>query len=172
MTSRRSPLPGTSSWPAVLRPETRASFGDIAKAAGGASEARELVSRMADDKLLAHASETQAQIALAQDEEAAAIRYVAEALTLGRATDNATASVKRRFLHPSENRPITLREAVRLQGVPAKYNFSLKEGEYGAAEHQQRFFPRNLRGTTPYAFAMRSPTFNTRSDSCALRYVR
>ncbi len=40
---------------------------------------------------------------------------------------------KGRFLHPEEDRAITLREAALLQGFPKKYYFSLKKGKVKAA---------------------------------------
>jgi DNA (cytosine-5)-methyltransferase 1 len=40
---------------------------------------------------------------------------------------------KGRFLHPSQNRSITLREAALLQTFPKNYYFSLKRGRQGAA---------------------------------------
>jgi DNA (cytosine-5)-methyltransferase 1 len=40
---------------------------------------------------------------------------------------------KGRFLHPSQNRSITLREAALLQTFPADYFFSLKNGKQGVA---------------------------------------
>ena len=40
---------------------------------------------------------------------------------------------KGRFLHPSKNRAITLREAALLQSFPARYRFSLEGGRYAAA---------------------------------------
>jgi len=40
---------------------------------------------------------------------------------------------KGRFLHPTQNRAITLREAALLQSFPSKYKFSLKKGSYAAA---------------------------------------
>lgn len=40
---------------------------------------------------------------------------------------------KGRFLHPDENRAITLREAALLQSFPKKYYFSLKKGKQGVA---------------------------------------
>lgn len=40
---------------------------------------------------------------------------------------------KGRFLHPEENRAITLREAALLQGFPPTYRFSLARGKYAAA---------------------------------------
>jgi DNA (cytosine-5)-methyltransferase 1 len=48
---------------------------------------------------------------------------------------------KGRFLHPSEDRAITLREAARLQGFPARYTFSLRRGKYRAAELIGNAFP-------------------------------
>lgn len=41
---------------------------------------------------------------------------------------------KGRFLHPSDDRTITLREAATLQGFPPDYQFSLRRGKYAAAE--------------------------------------
>ncbi|MFP5388012.1 MAG: DNA cytosine methyltransferase, partial [Thermoleophilia bacterium] len=40
---------------------------------------------------------------------------------------------KGRFLHPVENRSITLREAAVLQGFPSCYQFSMKRGKHAAA---------------------------------------
>lgn len=40
---------------------------------------------------------------------------------------------KGRFLHPEENRAITLREALLLQGFPSKYQVSLDRGKFAAA---------------------------------------
>jgi DNA (cytosine-5)-methyltransferase 1 len=40
---------------------------------------------------------------------------------------------KGRFLHPTENRAITLREAALLQGFPREYRFSLRRGKFPAA---------------------------------------
>jgi len=40
---------------------------------------------------------------------------------------------KGRFLHPSQHRTITLREAALLQGFPRDYRFSLRKGKYAAA---------------------------------------
>ncbi len=40
---------------------------------------------------------------------------------------------KGRFLHPSQNRAITLREAALLQTFPKNYKFSLEEGKHSAA---------------------------------------
>jgi DNA (cytosine-5)-methyltransferase 1 len=41
---------------------------------------------------------------------------------------------KGRFLHPTENRTITLREAALLQGFPPDYFFSLERGKFPAAQ--------------------------------------
>lgn len=41
---------------------------------------------------------------------------------------------KGRFLHPKQNRAITLREAALLQSFPASYEFSLRKGKYHAAQ--------------------------------------
>lgn len=41
---------------------------------------------------------------------------------------------KGRFLHPSENRAITLREAAILQSFPRSYKFSLRRGRYATAQ--------------------------------------
>jgi len=41
---------------------------------------------------------------------------------------------KGRFLHPEENRAITLREAALLQTFPSRYRFCLDEGRYKVAE--------------------------------------
>lgn len=41
---------------------------------------------------------------------------------------------KGRFLHPTKNRAITLREAALLQSFPVRYEFSLRRGKFPAAE--------------------------------------
>jgi DNA (cytosine-5)-methyltransferase 1 len=41
---------------------------------------------------------------------------------------------KGRFLHPEQDRAITLREAALLQSFPASYEFSMRRGKYAAAE--------------------------------------
>ena len=41
---------------------------------------------------------------------------------------------KGRFLHPEEDRAITVREALLLQGFPANHRVSLRRGKYAAAE--------------------------------------
>ncbi len=48
-------------------------------------------------------------------------------------TSGCTNPSKGRFLHPEEDRAITLREAAILQGFPRKYVFSLTRGKSGAA---------------------------------------
>jgi DNA (cytosine-5)-methyltransferase 1 len=48
---------------------------------------------------------------------------------------------KGRFLHPSHNRAITLREAALLQGFPARYRFSLSRGYFPAAQMIGNAFP-------------------------------
>lgn len=46
-----------------------------------------------------------------------------------------------RFLHPEENRAITLREAAILQSFPCSYNFDLSKGFYSAAQMVGNAFP-------------------------------
>lgn len=48
---------------------------------------------------------------------------------------------KGRFLHPEQNRPITLREAALLQSFPGGYHFSLERGRYPAAQMIGNAFP-------------------------------
>lgn len=48
---------------------------------------------------------------------------------------------KGRFLHPEENRAITLREAALLQSFPSDYFFSLDEGKCAAAQMIGNAFP-------------------------------
>ncbi|MCS6623880.1 DNA cytosine methyltransferase [Roseibacterium beibuensis] len=48
---------------------------------------------------------------------------------------------KGRFLHPEQDRPITLREAALLQGFPRGYHFSLERGRYPAAQMIGNAFP-------------------------------
>ena len=48
---------------------------------------------------------------------------------------------KGRFLHPSKNRPITLREAALLQTFPKNYQISLSNGKYKAAALIGNAFP-------------------------------
>ena len=48
---------------------------------------------------------------------------------------------KGRFLHPEENRAITLREAALLQGFPIDYEFDLSRGRYPAAQMIGNAFP-------------------------------
>ena len=48
-------------------------------------------------------------------------------------TSGCTNPSKGRFLHPDEDRALTLREAALLQGFPLRYRFSLDGGKSGAA---------------------------------------
>lgn len=48
---------------------------------------------------------------------------------------------KGRFLHPEEDRAITLREAALLQGFPASYRFDLSRGRYPVAQLIGNAFP-------------------------------
>lgn len=48
---------------------------------------------------------------------------------------------KGRFLHPDQNRAITLREAALLQSFPKDYNFALDRGKYAAALMIGNAFP-------------------------------
>lgn len=48
---------------------------------------------------------------------------------------------KGRFLHPSQNRAITLREAALLQGFPSTYDFDLSRGRYPTAQLIGNAFP-------------------------------
>ena len=48
---------------------------------------------------------------------------------------------KGRYLHPSEDRAITLREAAMLQGFPKSYKFDLSQGRYPAAQLIGNAFP-------------------------------
>ena len=56
-------------------------------------------------------------------------------------TSGCTNPSKGRFLHPEENRAITLREAAMLQGFPPDYFFSLSKGKSGAARLIGNAFP-------------------------------
>ena len=49
--------------------------------------------------------------------------------------------IKGRFLHPVENRAITLREAAVLQGFPSRYSFEMSRGRYAAAQMIGNAFP-------------------------------
>jgi tetratricopeptide (TPR) repeat protein len=66
-------------------------MGNLSRASEMASDARQLVTAQGDSRLLAHVAETQAQIALAQDDEAAVLHYANEALDLARSTRNTNA---------------------------------------------------------------------------------
>lgn len=48
---------------------------------------------------------------------------------------------KGRFLHPEEDRAITLREAALLQGFPAGYKFDMSKGKYPTAQLIGNAFP-------------------------------
>jgi tetratricopeptide (TPR) repeat protein len=62
--------------------------GDLTRASEMAKEARDVLTRLDDQKLLAHVAETQAQIALAKDDEPITLTYANEALDLARETGN------------------------------------------------------------------------------------
>ncbi|SRR5713101_800455 len=64
---------------------------------------------------------------------------------------------KGRFLHPTQNRTITLREAALLQSFPSKYYFSLRRGKYPAAALIGNALPPALikRITSPIATRLR-----------------
>ncbi|MGH1541832.1 MAG: DNA cytosine methyltransferase [Arenicella sp.] len=64
---------------------------------------------------------------------------------------------KGRFLHPEQNRAITLREASMLQGFPKNYFFSLERGRYHAAQMIGNAFP--PRFATHYALAIKDKLF-------------
>lgn len=51
---------------------------------------------------------------------------------------------KGRFLHPDQDRAITLREAARLQGFPGGYRFDMSRGRYPVAELIGNAFPPNF----------------------------
>ena len=48
---------------------------------------------------------------------------------------------KGRFLHPSEHRAITLREASLIQGFPPKYKFDMSKGKHPVAQLIGNAFP-------------------------------
>lgn len=60
---------------------------------------------------------------------------------------------KGRFLHPTQNRAITLREAALLQSFPRRYYFSLRLGRYRAAELVGNAFPPQF--ATPHAIQVK-----------------
>jgi tetratricopeptide (TPR) repeat protein len=96
--------------------------GNLARATELADESRDLVAGTGDERLLAHVADTQAQISLAQDDDAAVTRYVDEALQLARTTKNTNAEsaalVTLARLHRSRGRAgeaeATYRQAVDL----------------------------------------------------------
>ena len=51
---------------------------------------------------------------------------------------------KGRFLHPDQDRAITLREAARLQGFPGDYRFDMRRGRYPVAKMIGNAFPPNF----------------------------
>ena len=51
---------------------------------------------------------------------------------------------KGRFLHPEQNRAITLREAAMLQGFPKDYYFDISRGLYPTAQLIGNAFPPNF----------------------------
>jgi DNA (cytosine-5)-methyltransferase 1 len=51
---------------------------------------------------------------------------------------------KGRFLHPSQNRAITLREAALIQGFPKSYKFEMDYGKYPVAQLIGNAFPPNF----------------------------
>lgn len=48
---------------------------------------------------------------------------------------------KGRFLHPTQNRAITLREAALLQSFPEDYTFSTERGKFAVAQLIGNAFP-------------------------------
>jgi ATP/maltotriose-dependent transcriptional regulator MalT len=83
--------------------------GDLTRARATAEEAREILTRLGDRRLLAHVAETQSQIALAQANEPMVVTYANEALDLARATGNthaeSSALLTLARLHKTNNRP-------------------------------------------------------------------
>jgi DNA (cytosine-5)-methyltransferase 1 len=64
---------------------------------------------------------------------------------------------KGRFLHPDQNRTITLREALLLQGFPADYQISLARGKFAAAELIGNAIPPPM--VASYALSLRPYAF-------------
>jgi tetratricopeptide (TPR) repeat protein len=83
--------------------------GDLTRAQATAEEARDILTRLRDRRLLAHVAETQAQIALAQANEPMVVTYANEALDLARATGNthaeSSALLTLARLHRQHDRP-------------------------------------------------------------------
>jgi tetratricopeptide (TPR) repeat protein len=83
--------------------------GDLTRAQATAEEARDILTRLGDRRLLAHVAETQSQIALAQANEPMVVTYANEALDLARATGNthaeSSALLTLARLHKTNNRP-------------------------------------------------------------------
>jgi tetratricopeptide (TPR) repeat protein len=125
--------------------------GDLKHAKSMAAEARAMLTRLDDRKLLAHVAETQAQIALAQDDEVAVTRYVDEALALARENGNthaeSSALLTLARLHRQHDRPAdaeaTYRTAIdlmRQHGPRRRLTESLRElAELlsGAGRHEE-----------------------------------
>lgn len=65
---------------------------------------------------------------------------------------------KGRFLHPEEDRSITLREALLLQGFPPDYSLSLRRGKYAAAAMVGNAIPPPL--VAAHATALRAVALN------------
>jgi DNA (cytosine-5)-methyltransferase 1 len=68
-------------------------------------------------------------------------------------TGGCTSPSKGRFLHPEENRAITLREAAILQGFPKDYSFPIKRGKQVVSKLIGNAFPPNF--TTHHAIAVK-----------------
>jgi DNA (cytosine-5)-methyltransferase 1 len=68
---------------------------------------------------------------------------------------------KGRFLHPEQDRAITLREAALLQGFPKDYRLDLSRGRYPTAQMIGNAFPPAFaarHAKSLYAIAMKSTT--------------
>jgi transcriptional regulator with XRE-family HTH domain len=71
--------------------------GMVDRAAELADEARRVLSSAGDQRMLAHVADTQAQIALARDDEAGVVRWVAEACELAQAAGDLQAEASARI---------------------------------------------------------------------------
>lgn len=69
---------------------------------------------------------------------------------------------KGRFVHPDQNRSITLREAAMLQGFPRSYKFSLRRGKFAAAEMIGNALPPEF--VKRHALQIRARVLARRSD--------
>lgn len=67
---------------------------------------------------------------------------------------------KGRFLHPDQDRAITLREAALLQGFPPRYKFDMSKGRYPAAQMIGNAFPPEF--AARHAKLLRSIVFDPR----------